>query len=116
MNEPTTNNQNVILIVVSTVCIAALIGIVTEAICVFYKIPDMNTQLAGGFTHVVDTVIGALIAMLINTRATSTQAAPTVEAGQPAEVKIVNKPSQPVPTVESEPTLTPPAPPVTQDP
>jgi hypothetical protein len=62
------NNSKVIHIIVFTVCLLAMICIVTSALCVIYKIPDMNTPLSGGFTHVTDTLIGALIAMLINTR------------------------------------------------
>lgn len=65
MNE---SNHNTIRFVVVTVCLLAGVGVCTEAACAFWKIPDMSGSLSSGFTHCVDTLVGALIALLINTR------------------------------------------------
>ena len=103
------NNSKVIHFVVTTVCIAAIIGVGTEAMCVIYKIPDMGGPIGGGFTHTVDTIIGALIAMLINTRPQEQRAAEitgTITTNgsplptQPTEVTIVNPPSDPANVIE----------------
>lgn len=80
----------------------ALTGIITEAFCVIYKIPDMNNNVSGAFVHVVDTLFGALIAMLINTRAQAP--VPTladvakVVATPPKDVTVVIPPTEPVST------------------
>lgn len=95
------NNAHIITLVVLTVCSATLIGVITEALCYFYKIPDMNSNLSHGFTHTVDTLVGALLAMLITTRSQE-QRIPDVELPQmnePAPVVIENKPSDPVPVI-----------------
>jgi hypothetical protein len=61
-------NARVIFLVALTICVCTLIGVSVEGVCVLWKIPDMNTPMSSGFTHVVDTLVGAAIAMLINTR------------------------------------------------
>jgi hypothetical protein len=68
LNDKPSNSAISIHIVVCTVCICALFGVVVQGLCVLYKIPDMNTTLSGAFMHVVDTIIGALIGMLVSTR------------------------------------------------
>ncbi len=87
-------NQFVIQAVVSTVCLLALIGVSVEAACAFWKIPDMSGSLSSGFTHVVDTLVGALIAMLINTRPQDARKPEDL----PAEVTVVNPPESPAQT------------------
>lgn len=87
------SNSKIIMLVAVTICISAIIGVGAEAFCVIYKIPDMSNAFSGGFVHVVDTLIGALIAMLINTRAQ-----PANSPESPASVVVENKPNDPVPT------------------
>lgn len=62
------SENSTIKIVVVTVCILAGICVCAEAACSIFKIPDMSGNLSGGFVHVTDTLVGALIALLINTR------------------------------------------------
>lgn len=95
MQNESESNKAVIQCVVITVCLCAIVGVGVEAFCVVYKVPDMNTQLAGGFTHVVDTIIGALIAMLINTKS---QVASTPG---PTPVNVTNTAETPVQTHEA---------------
>lgn len=107
--EPPQNNSKAIMIVISTVCILAFICVVTQAMCAFWKIPAMSDNLSTGFTHISDTLIGALIALLINTRSQETRrdAPPSVTpAGTPSDpvsTVVTNKPSDPVPTTEAKP-------------
>lgn len=93
------SNAKVILAVALTICACALMGVGVEAMCVIYKIPDMNTPLSGGFLHVVDTLIGALIAMLINTR--TQPPLPSIKDVGPSKVVVTNEPDNPVPTTET---------------
>ena len=80
-----------------------------------FKIPDMNTPLSGGFTHVVDTLVGAAIAMLINTRtapdtgastttSTTTTTTPSTKpkTDEPTPVVIQQPATQPVPVKEAQ--------------
>lgn len=92
MAEQTPNNSKVIHAVVLTVCACTLVGVGTQAACVIYKIPDMGGHIGEGFSHVVDTLIGALIAMLINTRPQEQRPAEPIP---PAEVVVKNPPSDP---------------------
>lgn len=92
------SNQIVIVLVVSTVCFLALIGVSVEAACSFWKIPDMSGTLSSSFTHVTDTLVGALIALLINTRAQQSRKADEL----PSEVTVVNPPEDPVQTQETK--------------
>lgn len=89
-----TSNINVIRYVVITVCICAFLCVTTEAICVLFKIPDMNTSLSGGFTHVTDTLIGALIGLLISTK-------PQQATSTTPQVEVTNTTANPVPTTET---------------
>jgi hypothetical protein len=97
------NNSKVIHIVAATVCASVLIGVISEAICVIFKIPDMGGPVSGGFTHTVDTLVGAAIAMLINTRPQQSPPTPPADtagfsvSNSPAEVTVVNPPNEPVP-------------------
>lgn len=91
-------NQFVIQAVVSTVCLLALIGVSVEAACAFWKIPDMSGSLSSGFTHVVDTLVGALIAMLINTRPQDARKPDDVLT----QVTVENPPEHPVQTQENK--------------
>lgn len=99
------NNAHIITLVVLTVCSATMIGVITEALCYFYKIPDMNSNLSHGFTHTVDTLVGALLAMLITTRSQE-QRLPDDEilpSNTTIPVTVENKPSDPIPvTAKSE--------------
>lgn len=102
------NNSKVIHMVALTVCLSVLVGLITEALIVIFKIPDMGGPVSGGFTHTVDTLVGAVIAMLINTRPqeqrqaetspTTTLTATPVTITQPAD--------KPVPVTETEPSKT----------
>jgi hypothetical protein len=99
--ETVPNNSKVIHFVVLTVCAGALVCIGTEAYCYINKVPDMNTNLSGAFMHVTDTLIGALIAMLINTRPQQQQ--PQVPEKLPVEIKQPE--NNPVPVVETAPKI-----------
>ncbi|MEO7099106.1 MAG: hypothetical protein ABI162_07070 [Luteolibacter sp.] len=92
------NNSRVIHMIVFTVCASALVGVLTEAACIIFKIPDMNNTLSGAFMHVVDTLIGAMIAMLIQTRPQAqVSPPPALDASGATPVTISNQPSNPVP-------------------
>jgi hypothetical protein len=93
MGEKPSNSTVSIHIVVCTVCACALFGVIVQGMCVIYKIPDMNTTLSGAFMHVVDTIIGALIGMLVSTRTGKGD-------DKPVETKIVQPASQPIPVTE----------------
>jgi uncharacterized membrane protein YeaQ/YmgE (transglycosylase-associated protein family) len=73
-----TPNPKVIFLVTLTICACALIGVVTGMLCILYKVPDMNTTMSGWFTHVIDTIAGALIGMLINTRVQNGRSDPPI--------------------------------------
>jgi hypothetical protein len=92
-------NPKVIFIVTGTICLCALVGVITGAVCIIYKIPDMNTTMSGWFTHVIDTIAGALIGMLINTRVSQNG---KQNGAPPTPVQVVNPPSAPVPTEEQK--------------
>lgn len=92
-----TPNPKVIFLVAGTICVCALIGVITGAICIIYSVPDMNTTMSGWFTHVIDTIAGALIGMLINTRISQNG------KNNSTPVEVVNKPSEPVLTREAPP-------------
>lgn len=99
MNQTPPNNSKVIHFVVITVCACTLMGVLTQAVCVILRIPDMGGHIGEGFSHVVDTLIGALIAMLINTRPQEqrpAEANPTSPT-EPAPVVVANEPGDPVP-------------------
>lgn len=63
------DNSLIILLVVATVCVATLFCVVTLCMCAIYKIPDMSGSLTAGLNQITATLVGALIALLINTRA-----------------------------------------------
>jgi len=106
MNIP---NTKVIFVVTLTICLGAIVGIIVESMCVVYKVPDMNTTMSGSFSHTVDTLIGALIAMLINTRTqpnggtgittTTVTTTPPTANNKPAAVVIHQPTNEPIPVV-----------------
>jgi hypothetical protein len=105
------SNSKVIHFVVGTVCIAALISVGTQAWCYLTKVPDMNTPLSSAFIHVTDTLVGALIAMLINTRPASQQKVDDktpvvvtpipIASTEPTTVKVEQPADQPIPVAET---------------
>ncbi len=82
--------------ITGTIAIMALLCVVT--ICVLSYLgtkvpPELNT-LTGG-------LCGALTAMLVKTTPTETVKSNLVNGGAPTEVKVTNKPDDPVPTTET---------------
>lgn len=65
-------------------------GVGTETLAVLYKLPDMNTPLSNAFVHVVDTLVGALIGMLIKTGADK-----LLPPDKPIPTTIENTPDDP---------------------
>lgn len=88
--NPDSADHNTIKIVVITVCVLAAVCVCAEAACSVFKIPDMSGALSSGFTHVTDTLVGALIALLINTRSSN-------------KVDVTNTPEHPVPVAPANP-------------
>lgn len=101
----TETNKSIITIVTATICTCALIGVGTESLCYFLRTPDMNNNLSHAFVHIVDTLIGAMIAMLIQTRAQ--EKLPAVPTPTPSVIpiptEIQNPPEKPIPVVPVEP-------------
>lgn len=88
MPTPTSpDNSSIITWVIRTVCLLAIIGVAVEGACAVFQIPDMSGALSSGFTHVVDTIVGALIALLINTRAASNPPPPPKDTPIPPVVE-----------------------------
>jgi small neutral amino acid transporter SnatA (MarC family) len=90
----TTTNQTAITVITSTIAIMAISCVISICCLAFFGIPippELNT-LAGG-------LVGALTAMLVKTSPTETI------KSSPAEVQVVNPPTDPVPTVEAKENL-----------
>lgn len=104
MNPKT--NSHVITIVVATVCSLAFMCVATLCACVFWKIPSMSDTMSAAFAQIASTLIGALLAMLVNTRAQMPRKEDPLETtgtpSNPISAVITNQPNDPVP-VETTP-------------
>lgn len=95
----TTTNQSAITIITMTIALmaASCVGSVCFLSYAGIQIPPELNTLTGG-------LVGALTAMLVKTSPTETiKAAPIPTHAAPAPVEVVNKPSDPVPTIEGKP-------------
>ncbi len=97
MNESTLSNQNVITYVTGTVCVSAIICVVTYCILSFYGV-----EVSQGFSLLTGGLVGSLTSMLIKTSPTvATPSLPLTPNGDaPTQVQVVNQPDAPVPTEE----------------
>lgn len=93
----TTTNQTAISIITFTIALMALLCVGTVCLLSYLGVqvpPELNT-LTGG-------LVGALTAMLVKTSPTETmKQPPSPTPTDPAPVKVVNPPSDPVHTEET---------------
>jgi uncharacterized membrane protein YfbV (UPF0208 family) len=82
------SNQKVIMFVVFCLCFNATVGVGTLSYCLVTG-KEVNVALFTAFVAIVNYVLGVISGMLAKTSATPTA---------PAEAKIVNPPTEPIPT------------------
>ena len=108
-DKPSTN-KGVIFVIVCTLAVNATIGMGTLAYCLIFKV-EPNAALLTAFVAIVNFVLGAISGMLVKTSPTeATKATPVAPLpppipptdGEPTEVVVTNKPTDPVPTTETK--------------
>ncbi len=101
MNEAPQTNMRIIMIVVTTLCVNATVGLSVLGYCLVFGVkPDQ--VLLTAFISIITGLLGIIGGMLTKTSPTETTKIATVPPLTPTPVKVVNIPSDPVPTEEQK--------------
>ncbi len=99
MNEAPQTNMRIIMIVVTTLCVNATVGLSVLGYCLVFGVkPDQ--VLLTAFISIITGLLGIIGGMLTKTSPTETTKIATIPAVTP--VKVVNAPADPVPTEEQK--------------
>ncbi len=95
--QPDTN-KGVIFVVITTLALNATIGLMALAYCLVFKVgPDQ--VLLTAFISIITGLLGVIGGMLTKTSPTQTTTQ-GIPVPIPSQVRITNKPGDPVPTTE----------------